>query len=226
MKYLLISLALALAVTGASAQKKLQRFNPVYGSEADVNQLLTFVSSNIKVELNEDQTKGVDGYMVCKFKVDTLGNIHTIRVQHALRPWIDYAIIGAMNRLPAYGIPSVDRKGRKQEVDRQLVFSFGSFTKPLDFIGFNGDKVRENIDQSIQDQIVERTKKNLAQAEKWNGFTNENSKLRYDSREALKGGLKTLPGNDPIKNPVVTTPTITVAPAGFKPTKKRSVEID
>ncbi|MEG0656732.1 MAG: hypothetical protein RR980_04435 [Mucinivorans sp.] len=216
MKYLLISLlgCLILGTQSAYGQqtaRKIQKFNPVYGSQSDVNELLAFVSTNLKVELSEDQIKGINGYMTCKFQIDTLGNIHTIRVGHSLRPWIDYAIIGAMNRLPPYGIPVVDRRGQSWNVQRQLVFSFGSFFLPMDHMGFDGDKVAQHIQQEIDKQRAEIDKAKAERNLQWGNFTRDNSTLRYDTRESLKGNYPILPdGTDPLKSPIIT-PRISIS---------------
>ncbi|MEG2865055.1 MAG: hypothetical protein RR858_02615 [Mucinivorans sp.] len=193
-----------------SQGKSIQKFNPVYGAQSDVNELLAFVSSNIRVELSKDQIRGINGYMVCRFKIDTAGNINTIRVGHSLRPWIDYAIIGAMNRLPKYGIPFLGRRGERKEVDQQLVFSFGTFLLPLDHIGFNGEKIRQNIQNQIDDQLEAANKIKREQNLKWGNFTLENSTLKYDTRNALKGTLPKLPDADPMKVPDII-PRISVS---------------
>lgn len=221
MKFLLISLSTALLCLGSAygQEKKIQKFNPVYGSQNEINELLSFVSTNIKVELSEDQIRGVNGYMVCKFRLDTLGNIHTIRVGHSLRPWIDYAIVGAMNRLPPYGTPATDRRGEKKDVERQLVFSFGTSLKPLDHIGFNEEKVRQNTQDKIDAQLAEINRKKMEDYTKWGNFTKENATLKYDSRDALKGSYPTLPqGMDPLKTPIIT-PRISVAGVDDKLTR-------
>lgn len=212
MKFLLISLFAALSIAAAEAQeKKIQKFNPVYGSQSEINELLAFVSTNLKVELTQDQIKGINGAMVCTMKIDTMGAIHTIRVGRSLRPWIDYAIVGAMNRLPPYGVPSVDNKGRRREVDRQLVFSFGSFFLPMDHMGFNGEKVAQNIQDQIDEQMAEDRRKKTEHNAKWNNFYKENATLKYDSRNALKGGQPLLPdAMDPLKMPIIT-PRISIS---------------
>lgn len=209
MRFLLISL-LTFSVMCASGQKRLQKFNPVYGSETEINELLAFVSSNIKVELTEDQINGIDGFMVCKFRLDTLGNLHSFTVGHSLRPWIDYAIIGAMNRLPVYGVPSISRQGDKRDVERQLVFSFGSFLKPIEHVGLNEEKIKAGIKNSVDEQHDAIAKKNAKHTFAWNSFTKDNATLKYDAKDALKGNIPVLPGGKDVIKVPITTPTISV----------------
>lgn len=213
MKLLLISFfALCFVATGAQETKKVQKFNPVYSNQAEVNELLSFVSANIKVELTENQVENINGQMVCKFRIDTTGRIYNVTVGRSLKPWIDMAIIGAMIRLPHYGVPSIGRNGKPQDVDRQLVFSFGkSYFQGVEHIGFNGDAVQRNIARSIDQQQAAAFKEKRRHTAAWDGFTNQNSKLRYDGRDALKGTYPVLPdAADGLKKPVVYTPTISI----------------
>ena len=214
MKLWFVSLLGVCALSAAAQEvKKVQKFNPVYSTQEEVNDLLSFVAANIKVELSEDQIRNVNGQMVCKFRVDTTGRIYNVTVGRSLRPWIDMAIVGAMVRMPFYGVAAIDRKGRPYDVERQLVFSFGKpFFQAVDRIGFNGEAVQENIARSIEQQSEAVFKEKRRQTAAWDGFTKENAKLRYDSRDALKGSYPTLPAaSDGLKPPPVYTPTISVA---------------
>lgn len=213
MKSLFVSFLCALSVAvGAQEPKKIQKFNPVYSNQAEINELLSFVSANIKVELSEDQVRNIDGQMVCKFRLDVTGRIYNVTVGKSLRPWIDMAIIGAMVRLPNYGVPATDRRGQPWDVERQLVFSFGKpFFQAVDRIGFDGETVQRRIDESIRRQEAAVFKEKRRQTAAWDGFTKQNAKLQYDGRDALKGSYPVLPdASDGLRAPVVYTPTISI----------------
>lgn len=213
MRSLFVSLCCAFCtIVGAQEVKKIQKFNPVYSNQAEINALLSFVSANIKVELSEEQVKNVNGQMVCKFRIDTTGRIYNVRVGKSLRSWIDMAIMGAMVRLPMYGVPSTNRRGEPIDVERQLVFSFGKpFFQGVDRVGFDGEAVQEGISKSIDQQASAIFKEKRRQTAAWDGFTNQNAKLRYDGRDALKGSYPVLPdATDGLKPPTVYTPTISV----------------
>lgn len=191
----------------------LQHFNPIYGNEEESNNIISFISSNLVVELSPAQVKGIDGYVVCSFVVDTLGEMKKLKVEHSLKPWIDYAILGAMIRLPNWGRPCM-RRDKKVERRFDIVFSFGSFIKPLNHMGFNGSKVSSETQAQIDEQRLAMQKELLARKNRWDGFTKENAKLEYDNQGALRKEQPVLPGSTNPINPSVpssTTPTIKIS---------------
>lgn len=194
-------------------RRTLQRFNPRYGGEQEANNLISFVSSNIAVELSPEQVKGVDGVVVCSVLVDTMGVLKDFRVENKLRPWIDHAIVNAMARLPNYGTPCI-RRNEKIERRFSLVFSFGSFIKPLRYMGFNGSEVDRQTQAHINAQKDAIKKELAARNTKWNGFVKNNAKLEYDNQGALRKEQSVLPGStNPLNpdTPTFTTPTITIS---------------
>lgn len=213
MRSLFVSL-LGVCLLAANAQeiKKIQRFNPVFSNQQEVNDLLSFVATNIQVVLSEDQVRNVNGQMICRFRVDTTGRIYNVSVYRGLRSWIDMAIVGAMARLPLYGVPALDRRGVARDVERQLVFSFGKpFFQAVTRMGFDGQTVDESLSRSIDAQSSAIFKEKRRQTAAWEGFTKENARLHYDGRNALKGAYPVLPdASDGLNPSVVYAPTISI----------------
>ncbi len=197
--------------TYGDSEKIRQRFNPVYGSEKESNEIISFIASNLVVELEPRQLKMLNGYLVLNFMIDTLGHIGDFRVTKSYNQWVDYAILGAMTKLPEWGV--IPRhKGEKTSKRHQIVFTFGSYVKGSETYGFQGDAVDRNIQSQINEQREAHFAKIKEEEERWESFTDDNGVIRYDTKEGLKDNQTILMPNDPLDptNQPPQTPTITI----------------
>lgn len=188
------------------ARKTLQKFNPIYGSQSETNEIIRFISANLAVELDNDQLHNVNGKVICAFVVDTMGNIGSLSVVKSLNPWVDYAIISAMKQLPPWGVPSIRRSG-KIEKRFEVVFSFGTTVSQFAF-GYQQDLVTSRTQLQIDEQRTALSKELTARKERWDGFTKQNAKLKYDNRGAMRRDQSTLPGTTSPLNPLDAIPSM------------------
>ncbi len=196
-----------------SNNKVKQRFNPIFGDEKESNQIISFIASNLVVELDPEQIKKLDGFMVASFVIDTLGNIEKLAVQRSYNTWVDYAIIGAIKSLPPWGKPSLDKNDKPVEKYHNIVFTFGSYVKGDTHFGFQADAVRDNTQKEINSQRDALSASLNEKRTKWNSFTDVNSKLVYDIKQGLKNEATIINPNDPFTNkgtPPITVPTIKI----------------
>lgn len=196
-----------------SSEKIKQRFNPIFGSEGEANEIISFISSNLVVELESEQIKRLDGYMIATFIVDTMGNIDRINVKRSYNTWVDYAIIGALNNLPPLGRKSYDKRDNLVERQHDIAFTFGSYVKGSNTYGFQGAKVRDNTQQQLNEQRDTHFAEVNKQRGMWSNFTDVNAKLEYNIKDGLRDEARTLRGDDPFaypKPPPLTTPTIKI----------------
>ncbi len=182
---------------GQSETTTLQRFNPVFGNEPESNQIISFIASHLKVELPTMVVETLDGYMGLQFGIDTLGNIGRYAVIKSYNSWVDYAIISAMNRLPAWGVPPINDQGEVIDKQHQIYFTFGSYNKGGTY-GYQRDAVDRNTQALINEQrdshFAELNKKN----KEWQDFSDKNSTLKYDVQRGLTQEASTIEG-DPLQ---------------------------
>lgn len=221
MKKIILFLLILCSVSFASAQdttslyrsdKIRQRFNPIFGNEKESNEIISFIASNLVVELEPSQLKNLDGYLVIAFKLDSAGMIGDLRVSKSYNSWVDYAILGGIKKLPEYGVPTI-RNGKVVESKQQVVFSFGSYVKKDATYGLQNETIRQNTQSLIDEQKNEFYAKRKREDEKWNGFTDVNSQLEYDIKHGLKQEATTILNEDALLDPDLTpstVPTITV----------------
>ncbi len=189
-----------------------QKFNPVFGSEKEANEIISFMSSNLVVKLDPDALKQLDGYLVIRFEVDTLGMIGKLKVQKSYNSWVDHAILGAIKELPEWGVPPV-RNGKIVSKWHNIVFTFGSYVGGEGTYGFQDETVARNTQNEIDRQRDEHFAKINEKNKEWNDFTDINSKLEYDIKDGLKQEATTLPGVNPLQTPddeQRTIPTIKI----------------
>lgn len=202
------------AIKSSKSEKIQQKFNPIYGSEQDANDLLSFIAANMVLELDAESVRNIDGIAVVSFYLDTLGNIDRLAVTKSLRSWIDYALIGGMKRLPAYGRPSTRKNGKVFESFHNVVFSFGSYVRVgKHTYGFQGETVSANIQKEIDRQRNEQIARAKEHNDKWSKFTTKNARLEYDTKNGLKNQAGTLAPDDQIGTPdnlPPLMPTVTI----------------
>lgn len=200
--------------TADKYEKIQQKFNPIYGSEKESNDLLSFIAANMVLELDAAAVKNIDGIVVVSFYLDTLGCIDRLAVTKSLRPWIDFAIIGGLKRMPNYGKPSIRNNGKAYESRHSMVFSFGSYIRGGGHTyGFQGDAVRNKTQEELNRQRNDHFAKINEQTALWNKFTTKNSKLEYDTKSGLKNQAGTLAPDDQLGTPDALppmTPTVTI----------------
>lgn len=194
-------------------EKIKQKFNPIYSNEEESNQIISFISANLVVELEPRQIKKLDGYLVIRFVVDTLGNFEKLKVAKSYNNWVDYAMLGAMKTLPSYGKIFYNKKGEPIEKSQQVVFSFGSYVKNGGTYGFQNDLVRNNTQDEINKQRDEYFAKVKQHWKQWGSFTDVNSRLEYDIKDGLKQEANRMDIDD-LENsdltPPIINPTITI----------------
>lgn len=201
------------SATAEMPEKIKQRFTPVFGNEKEINEIISFISSNLVVELNTDQLKRLDGYMIATFIIDTTGNIARLDVKKSYNSWVDYAIIGALNSLPSWGRKAYDKNDNLVERQHDIVFTFGSYVKGSHAYGFQGDKVRSNTQGLIDAQRNAHYAKLQEERGIWNSYTDVNAKLEYNIKDGLRNEAGVLLRDDPFaypKPPPLTTPTIKI----------------
>lgn len=189
-----------------------QRFSPIYGNEAEINEIIGFIASNLVVPLNPDQLKQLDGYAVIGFDIDTTGTMGNYRVIRSYNSWVDYALIGAMVELPHWGVIPTTQKGEPTRKDHHIVFTFGSYSKGTGTFGFQGNTVNRNTQTELNRQRDDHFAKIKEKNRLWNDFTTENSRLEYDIQEGLKQEARTLNEQNPLDPTSLppTTPTFTI----------------
>lgn len=193
------------------AKKIRQKFNPIYSNEEESNEIISFVSSNLVVELEPQQLSTLDGYVVIRFVVDTLGNFDSFKVAKSYNNWVDYALLGAMKELPKYGKRYYNEDNIPIVKQHQVVFTFGSFVKGS--FGFQDELVRNNTQSSINKQRDEHFAKVNSHWKQWGGYTDINSRLEYNikdglKQEAMQVDLNSLENGDDL--PPTINPTITI----------------
>ncbi len=189
-----------------------QRVNPIFGSEKEANQIISFIASNLVLEFEEEQIKKLDGYMVLNFVVDTAGVIDRLEVKKSYNIWVDYAILGAIKKLPEWGIPSL-RNGEPVERNHQLVFSFGSYSNQEQTYGLQNETIARNTQDEIDRQRQEYMAQIQEEHSEWKSFTDVNSQLEYNIQDGLKQEAQTLTGTDDLYNGgdyTPSTPTISI----------------
>lgn len=190
-----------------------QKFNPIFGAEKESNALLSFISANMVLELDAASVKNIDGYVALSFQLDTLGNIDRLTITKSLRPWIDYAIIDGMKKLPSYGKPSTRNNGKIYVSNHNMVFSFGTFVRSSRTYGFQGEAVTAATQAEIDRQRNEHFARINEQNSQWEKFTSVNSRLVYDTKNGLKNQAGSLAPDSQIGTPdnlPTTTPTISI----------------
>ncbi len=194
MKFLLTSLLLSLVIIGGAgaqassesndARKVRQRFSPVYGGERESDQIIEFIAQNLVLELDSAHLARLDGMLVVTFSIDSLGAMHNYRIRRSFTPGIDYAILVALRGLPHWGVPPREN-GRKSQRNHQIVFSFGSYNKGAYHYGYHGDKQHQKAIQQANAQKEKHLGEQREKSERWDSFTNQNSRLEYDTQQGL-----------------------------------------
>lgn len=198
--------------TALKTKKIKQRFNPIFGDEKESNQIISFISANLVLELDEDQLASLDGYVVVQFVVDTSGLITNPYIARSYNSWVDYIIMSAIKELPDWGVPSL-KNGEPVERSHQVVFTFGSYVQTKRPLGLQNEAIAQNTQNKINEQrdayFAEKREKN----EQWNSFTDQNSVLEYNIKDGLRNEARTLQGDEVLRNSnsgSVNTPTITI----------------
>ncbi len=190
-----------------------QRVNPIFGNEKEANQIISFIASNLVLEFSEEQIKKLDGYVVLNFVVDTAGTIGNLQVKKSYNIWVDYAILGAIKNLPPWGVPSM-RQGEPVERTHQVVFSFGTYSNQgQTTYGLQNETIAQNTQDAIDEQRAEYAAKLKEEHNKWQSFTDVNSKLEYDIQDGLRQEAQTLQDGSALDNQgdfTPNTPTISI----------------
>ncbi len=205
---------LSYAPSGMASNRVMQRFNPIYGSEPESNEIISFISANLVVGLDPEQMKKLDGYLVITFDIDTLGKIGHLEVRRSYNSWVDWVILAAMNELPECGVISRDSNGAPRDRRQQVVFTFGSYVKGGGgTYGFQGETVARNTQNELNKQKDEYVAQIKKQTESWRNYTDVNAKLEYDTKQGLKQEAAVLDGANPLdldKSETSVIPTISI----------------
>ncbi len=188
----------------------LQRFNPIFGNEKQSNEIISFIASNLAVQLPKSVVEKLNGYMGLQFAIDSTGNFGKFAIIKSYNTWVDYAIIDAMSKLPRWGTPIVNKEGEVIEKNHRIFFTFGTYNQS-DTYGFQGDAVDRNTQAHINEQrnalAAEIARKNRY----WDAFTKDNATLEYDIKDGLKQEASVIEHNplEPI-NDDNSSPTISI----------------
>ncbi|CDN31025.1 hypothetical protein BN938_0926 [Mucinivorans hirudinis] len=184
-----------------------RKFSPIYGSDADINRTLTFISENFAFDsLTYSRLANLKGYVHCRFFVEKDGSVVDIQIARGLAYWIDYEIIAGMKALPKME-PFKDRAGGALKVRREVFFTFNNSEEDR-FSKLPNYSDHQQQDPEIERQRKEQIEKGIAQNKAWDKFMEENAKLSLDGKSIYKPG--TLP-NNPLKiTPPPTRPPIKV----------------
>ena len=97
-------------------------FTPVYGSDSQLNDLLTFVSNWVVVRIPyNEEIHRVNGVIHCRFTMDTTGKIINVRMSKNQWAWMSYSIAAALKNMPPYDAPLT----RGRNFSHDLYFTFG-----------------------------------------------------------------------------------------------------
>lgn len=190
------------------AQRYGKKFTPIYGTDAEINQTLSFVTENLVFDsLTYTRLGNVQGYVRCTFNIDTDGRVVDIKIVKSLAYWLDHEIISAMKRLPAT-TPLKNKNGDKIKVSRNIYFTFNSTEdKNRPAPPFYGSHTE--ADPKIAEQRHAIAEKMMAQQEAWDGYMKDNTKISLDGKSIYKPDM--LPSNPlkintpPVKPPINVT---------------------
>jgi|GEM_PF-6144648 len=194
---------------GASANDETVVFTPIYGRDAELNDLLTYITNWVILHIPADQkVHKVNGVIKCHFMMDSVGKIIYIRMGNNKHPWMAYAIAEALNTMPAYDSPLT----RDNNFSQNLYFSFG----PDHEKGFNSNaweqKTTDGLQHDLQAQKKERSEATKEHYRKFDKVRTEN--MMDAMTQEMK---KTLQPDNGHLDPIV--PQVPITPAPPPPTR-------
>lgn len=206
MKRLLV--LLLVFISGSVFAQKVERVNPIYGSDEQANKMIAYISENLKMVVPIGRSLAeVNGYMRCRIAIDPHGKISEIKIINSLQMWLDIVIIEALKSIP----PSPNwTSNTTHELKKALVFSFGNVQMAKATYGYDKQRVDNQVEASVNEQ---RTKQQEELASHWNAW-GEKSKSDLKIKMPLspeRGKGPVIPLKDQQTPPPVNIPKVSVS---------------
>jgi len=174
MKRWLLILILASFTTVVFSQR-VERVSPQYSGNKAADLMIQHISEHLQIIVPPgNDISNLNTQMRCKVTVDFQGKIININITKHTVVWLELSIVDGLKSIP----PSEDWNAEiAQELQKELVFSFGNWRKKKDEYGFDDEKIADNIQNKIDQQRMSDADNTQKQEKAWGKAVKEDLKV-------------------------------------------------
>jgi len=168
-----ISLLLLLAMS-AFAQR-VERVKPQFCGNKAADQMIQYISDNLRVVIpaGKDLSK-INAQMRCKITIDQTGKIVDINITKHTVVWLELSIVDGLKDIRPSEQWSTEVA---EQLQKELVFSFGNWRKVNNEYGMDTKKIADNVQQQLDEERMAQAEKHRKDEKAWAKVTDEDLKV-------------------------------------------------
>lgn len=180
--------------------QRIERVYPLYSGNKSGDQMVEYIAENLQLIIpsGKDLEK-MNTMMKCKITIDEEGKIVDIIITRHTELWLELVIVDGLKRITPSEKWSIEVA---QELQKELVFSFGNMRRGKSEYGFRGERVAQSIENQLEEDRQKQKKQHEKETNKWNKVEDKN----------LKVEMPISPGNNKNPHPVINPRQIVLPP--------------
>lgn len=137
--------------------------------------MIQYISDNLRIIIpaGKDLSK-INAQMRCKITIDQSGKIVDINITKHTVVWLELSIVDGLKDIS----PSEQWSAEvAEQLQKELVFSFGNWRKSNNEYGLDTERISDNIQQQLDDERKAQAAKSQKEEKAWSKVTNEDLKI-------------------------------------------------
>lgn len=172
-KFCFISVFLLLSICAFS--QRVERVKPQFCGNKAADQMIQYISDNLRVIIpaGKDLSK-INAQMRCKITIDETGKIVDINITKHTVVWLELSIVDGLKDIRPSDQWSAEVA---EQLQKELVFSFGNWRRINTEYGLDTDKISDNIQRQIDEERKAEADRNKKQDKAWAKVADEDLKV-------------------------------------------------
>jgi len=159
----------------SALSQRVERVKPQFCGNKAADQMIQYISDNLRIVIpaGKDLSK-VNTQMRCKITINQSGKIVDINITKHTIVWLELCIVDGLKDIQ----PSEQWSAEvAEQLQKELVFSFGNWRKVNNEYGLDTERIADNIQQQLDDEREAQAAKNRKEEKAWSKVTQEDLKV-------------------------------------------------
>jgi len=164
-----------LLLSFSALSQRVERVKPQFCGNKAADQMIQYISDNLRIVIpaGKDLSK-VNTQMRCKITINQSGKIIDINITKHTIVWLELCIVDGLKDIQ----PSEQWSAEvAEQLQKELVFSFGNWRKVNNEYGLDTERIANNIQQQLDDEREAQAAKNRKEEKAWSKVTQEDLKV-------------------------------------------------
>lgn len=174
MRRLLIIFFLTVSSAITFAQR-IEKVAPRFSGNKEADLMIQYICDNLQIVVPAGKDlNSINAQMRCKVTVDFEGKVTDITITKHTVVWLELSIVDGLRQIP----PSENWTAEvSQELQKELVFSFGNWRKKQNEYGFDTEKIANNVQNRIDVDRDKEATENAKQEKAWSKAVDDDLKI-------------------------------------------------